>query len=176
MEATIDGMAFRALSYGLYVVTSKGGKKDNGQIANTVFQVTSNPPRMAACINKENLTHACISDCGVFGVSVLEEATPLPFIGRFGFKSGRETDKLEGVETMEGPSGCPLVTEHAVAVMEIRVVDRVDSGTHSLFIGEVTFAKVLSRKPPLTYAAYHEKKRGKTPPKAPTYQGNDSPE
>ena len=77
MENTIDGKAFRALSYGLYVVTSVCDKKANGQIANTVFQVTSNPPQMAVCINKDNLTHACIEKSGVFGVSVLDEAAPL---------------------------------------------------------------------------------------------------
>ncbi len=172
MENTIDGKAFRALSYGLYVVTSVCDKKANGQIANTVFQVTSTPPRMAVCINKDNLTHACIEKSGVFGVSVLDEDVPLPFIGRFGFKSGRETDKLDGVEIEKGPSNCPLVTEHAVAVMEAKVVERMDVGTHTLFFGDVTYARVLSRKTPLTYAAYHEKKRGKTPPKAPTYQAD----
>jgi len=69
-----------------------------------------------------------------------------------------------------GPSKCPLVTEHAVSVMEAKVVEKMDTGTHTLFIGEVTHAQVLNKKAPLTYAAYHEKKRGKTPPKAPTFQ------
>ncbi len=170
MGNDIDGKAFRAMSYGLYVVTSVCQEKANGQIANTVFQVTSNPPRVAVCINKENLTHACIVKSGVFGISVLEEDTPLTFIGRFGFKSGRESDKLEGVASVTGPSKCPLVTEHAVSVMEAKVVEKMDTGTHTLFIGEVTHAQVLNKKAPLTYAAYHEKKRGKTPPKAPTFQ------
>jgi len=170
MGETIDVKAFRAVSYGLYVVTSTCGRKGNGQIANTVFQVTSDPPRMAVCINKENLTHACISESGVFGVAVLEENVPLAFIGRFGFKSGRDGDKLEGVETEKGPSGCPLIAEHAVAIMEVRVVNRVDAGTHTLFIGDVTHAQTLNGKKPLTYAAYHEKKQGKIPPRAPTYQ------
>jgi ferric-chelate reductase [NAD(P)H] len=172
METAIDGKAFRALSYGLYVVTSMCDKKANGQIANTVFQVTSDPPRMAVCINKENLTHACILKSGVFGVSVLEEDVPMPFIGRFGFKSGRDGDKLKDLTIEKGPSGCPLVTDHAVAVVEAKVVDQVDAGTHTLFIGEVSSARVLNQKKPLTYAAYHEKKRGKTPPKAPTYQAD----
>ena len=172
MEGTIDGKAFRALSYGLYVVTSVCNKGANGQIANTVFQVTSDPPRMAVCINKENLTHECILKSGVFGISVLEENVPLAFIGRFGFKSGRDEDKLEGVEAVKGQSDCPLIIDHAVAVMEAKVVDRMDAGTHTLFIGDVVYARVLSQKPPLTYAAYHEKKRGKTPPKAPTYQAD----
>ena len=172
MEGTIDGKAFRALSYGLYVVTSVCNKGANGQIANTVFQVTSDPPRMAVCINKENLTHECILKSGVFGISVLEENVPLAFIGRFGFKSGRDEDKLEGVEAVKGQSDCPLIIDHAVAVMEVKVADKMDAGTHTLFIGDVVYARVLNQKTPLTYAAYHEKKRGKTPPKAPTYQAD----
>ncbi len=169
MDERVDPKAFRALSYGLYIVTSVCDVKANGQIANTVFQITSQPPRMAVCINKQNLTHECITKSGVFGVSVLEEATPLPFIGRFGFKSGRDFDKITGIETIAGTSHCPLITEHAIAVMEARVVSQVDAETHTLFIGEVIHAQIISRKPPLTYAVYHEKKRGKTPPKAPTY-------
>jgi ferric-chelate reductase [NAD(P)H] len=172
MQQAIEVKAFRALSYGLYIVTSPCGEKANGQIANSVIQITSEPPRMAVCINRENLTHECISESGVFGVSILEENVPLTFIGRFGFKSGRDGDKLEGVETEKGPSGCPLVTEHAVAIMEARVVTRMDAGTHTLFIGDVTHAQALNQKKPLTYAEYHEKKQGKTPPRAPTYQAD----
>ncbi len=170
MHKNIDLKAFRALSYGLYIVTSVCKEKPNGQVANTVFQVTSSPPRMAVCINKENLTHQCISESGVFAVSVLEDATPLSFIGQFGFKSGREIDKLTGVASLKEATICPLVTEHAVAVFEVRVESQLDVGTHTLFVGKVTRAMPLNQNPPLTYAAYHEKKRGKTPPRAPTYQ------
>lgn len=170
MLETIDLKAFRALSYGLYIVTSFCKEKPNGQIANTVFQVTSDPPRIAVCINKENLTHQCISESGVFAVSVLEDATSLSFIGRFGFKSGRDIDKLIGVTRLKEASACPLVTEHAVSVFEARVLSQLDVGTHTLFVGDVIRAVLLNQNPPLTYAAYHEKKRGKTPPKAPTYQ------
>ncbi len=170
MGEQIDTKAFRSLSYGLYIVTSVCKEKPNGQIANSVFQITSSPPTLAACINKDNLTHQCIQESGMFAVSVLSENVPLPFIGQFGFKSGKEIDKLEGVQCLEASTSCPLVTEHAVAVFEARVTRQVDVGTHTLFIGEVTYARVLSQDPPLTYADYHKKKRGKTPPKAPTYQ------
>ena len=170
MEKTIDTKAFRTLSYGLYIVTSVCKDKANGQIANSVFQVTSSPPTLAVCINKDNLTHHCIRESGVFAVSVLEEETPLKFIGQFGFKSGKEIDKLAGVNCLKGTTDCPLVTEHAVAVFEVKVRQQLDVGTHTLFVGEVTRAKTLNNHSPLTYAAYHVKKRGKTPPKAPTYQ------
>ena len=170
MGKIIDAKAFRALSYGLYIVTSACGEKKNGQIANSVIQATSDPPQIAVCINRENLTHACILESGVFAVSVLEQDTPLPFIGQFGFKSGRDIDKLSGVGCLaEGPD-CPLVTDHAVAVMAAKVVNQLAMRTHTLFVGEVTYAKVLNKEIPLTYAAYHEIKRGKTPEKAPTYQ------
>jgi len=89
--------ALHKIGYGIYVVTSIKGDKLNGQIANTVFQITSQPPTIAVSINKENLTHQFIEESRVFAASVLRQATPLPFIGRFGFKSGRDIDKLDGV-------------------------------------------------------------------------------
>ncbi len=166
----IDNKAFRSLSYGLYIVTSSCEEKANGQIANAVLQITSDPPKIAVCLNKENLTHQCIKESGWFGVSVLSEEVPLPFIGRFGFKSGRDIDKLEGIVCLEEATEIPLITEHATAVFEAEVVSELDVGTHTLFVGKVTKAKSLGGASPLTYADYHKKKRGKTPPKAPTYQ------
>jgi flavin reductase (DIM6/NTAB) family NADH-FMN oxidoreductase RutF len=170
MREAIEAKAFRALSYGLYIVTSVCGEKANGQIANSVIQVTSAPPQIAVCINRENLTHACILESGVFGVSILGENTPLSFIGRFGFKSGRNIDKLSGVDCLVEGHACPLVTENAVAVMTAKVVKQLAISTHTLFVGEVTYAAVLNAELPLSYATYHEIKRGKTPKKAPTYQ------
>jgi ferric-chelate reductase [NAD(P)H] len=166
----IDKKAFRSLSYGLYIVTSSCETKANGQIANAVLQVTSSPPKIAVCLNKDNFTHQCIKESGWFGVSVLSEEVPLPFIGRFGFKSGRDIDKLGGVACLEEKTEVPLVIEHSTAVFEVKVESELDVGTHTLFVGRVTGAKTLDGTPPLTYAAYHEKKRGKTPPKAPTFQ------
>jgi len=90
--------ALQKLSYGLYVVTSKKGDRLNGQVANTVFQITSEPPTIAVSINKNNLTWEFIRESRVFAVSVLCQDTPLSFIGNFGFKSGREIDKLDGIK------------------------------------------------------------------------------
>jgi flavin reductase (DIM6/NTAB) family NADH-FMN oxidoreductase RutF/rubredoxin len=159
------------LTYGLYVVTSCADGKANGQIANTVFQVTADPARVAVSLNKENLTHKYVSRGGVFGVSVLAEETPMTFIGLFGFKSGRGVDKLARVEHKEGASGCPLVTENALAVMEARVVSSLDVGTHTIFVGDVVAGEVLRDGEPLTYAYYRDTKKGKAPKTAPTYHG-----
>ena len=166
----IDTNAFRSLSYGLYLVSSSCRGKTNGQVANAVLQVTSDPPKIAVCLNKENLTHQCVKESGKFGVSVLQDEVPLSFIGRFGFKSGRDSDKLEDVACLKEATEVPLVVEHATTVIEAEVENELDVGTHTIFVGMVTRAVVLNTTPPLTYAAYHEKKRGKTPPKAPTYQ------
>lgn len=162
--------ALYKISYGLYIVSSfnKDGKL-NGQIANTVFQITSSPIRIAVSLNKENLTHAYIKESEVFSVSVLSQDTPLKFIGRFGFKSGREIDKFEGTNLKKGSLGTPIVIDHTVAYLEAKVVDRVDVGTHTIFIGEVVDADVLLEKPPMTYDYYHKVKRGTAPKTAPTY-------
>jgi len=165
----MDTKALYSLSYGLYIVCSKKGNKLNGQIANTVFQVTSEPPTIGVSINKNNLTHEYIEDSGVFSVSILRQETPLKFIGGFGFKSGRDTDKLASVKHKKGSTGAPLVTENTVAVLEAKVVNKVDIGTHTIYVGELAGAEVLSQEPPMTYAHYHEVKRGTTPPTAPSY-------
>jgi flavin reductase (DIM6/NTAB) family NADH-FMN oxidoreductase RutF/rubredoxin len=167
---TLDRNALRQFSYGLYVVTSVAGGRRNGQIANAVMQVTAEPPQLAVALHHANLTHDFIREAGVFSVSVLSEDVPLPFIGRFGFKSGRDGDKFAGLACEAGETGCPLVTDYALAVVECRVVQTLDLGTHTLFVGEVVAARVVREGRPLTYAAYHETKKGKSPPNAPTYQ------
>jgi len=170
VEAELDPRALWSCSYGLYVVTSCYEGRANGQIANTVIQVTAEPPRIAVAISKDNYTHEFISKSGVFAVSVLSVTTPMPFIGRFGFRTGKEFDKLPGIEQEEGVTGCPVVTENAVSVFEGRVRDRVDAGTHTVFIADVVSGRVISEGKPLTYAEYHAMK-GKAPKNAPTYRG-----
>jgi ferric-chelate reductase [NAD(P)H] len=165
----LDRKAFRDLSYGLYIVTSRDGERLNGQIINTAIQVTSDPPRVAVIINKKNLTHGLIAKSGTFAVSVIEEASPMTFIGLFGFRSGRDIDKLAKVQCKEGVTGCPLVTDHALSVIEARVIDQVDLGTHTVFIGDAVYSEVLRSGRPLTYQYYNEKMKGKSPPTAPTY-------
>jgi len=161
--------ALHKISYGLYVVTS--GKRDNcnGQIANTVFQATSEPPTIAVCINKKNFTHEFIQESKVFAVSVLSRNTPLEFIGNFGFKCGRDTNKFEGINYKVGKTGAPIVFDHAIAYFEAKVIKEFDGGTHTIFIGKVVDAEILTDEEPMTYAYYHKIKRGATPKTAPTY-------
>jgi len=165
----MDPRALHKLSYGMYLVCSSNGGKLSGQVANTVFQVTAEPQKIAVCLNKQNLTHEMVSSSNKFSVSVLSAETPMVFIGRFGFKSGRDTDKFKDTQYKTGSGGLPLVTENMVACFELSVVGRADVGTHTLFVGEVTEAEVLSDKEPMTYTYYRECLKGKSPKTAPTY-------
>jgi len=172
----VNVTALHKLTYGLYVVSSRKNDRNNGQIANTVFQVTSEPPTLAVCINKENLTHEFIKESGVFTASVLSRETPLSFIGRFGFKSGRETDKFAGVNYITGQTRAPVVTDQTLAYLEGRVVGEVDVGTHTIFTAQLVEADIIRDGEPMTYAYYHEVKRGAIPKSAPSYieEGKDS--
>jgi ferric-chelate reductase [NAD(P)H] len=170
MSGEIDQKAFRNLSYGLYIVTSKDGDRRSGQIVNTVIQVTSDPPRVAIIINKKNMTHELICKSYVFGVSVLDDTATMKFIGLFGFRSGRNIDKFNNVAFKQAVNGCPLVTEHTLSVLEAEVIDSVALGTHTIFIGDVVNTEVLKTGQPLTYQHYHQVLKGKTPPNAPTFE------
>jgi rubredoxin/flavin reductase (DIM6/NTAB) family NADH-FMN oxidoreductase RutF len=169
----LDLESLFTLSYGLYVVGSRKsgqGGRCNAQISNAVMQVTDSPVRLAVAINGTELTHECIVEAGAFTVTVLSEEAPLEFIGRFGFRSGRDVDKFADLQYQRMPSGCPFPTDHALAVMDLRVVGSLGVGTHTLFVGELEDARLLGRGRPMTYAYYREVLRGKTPPTAPTYR------
>ena len=161
--------ALHKISYGLYVIGSRKGDKLNGQIANTVFQITSEPPTIAVSINKNNLTHEFIKESKVFSASALCQDTPLSFIGHFGFKSGRDVNKLEGINYKIGETGAPIVLDNAVIYLEAKVTQEVDVGTHTIFIGELVDGEVLTEEECMTYAYYHKVKRGTTPKTAPVY-------
>jgi len=161
--------ALHKLSYGMYVVGAHKGQKLNGQIANTVIQITSEPPTLAVSINKNNLTHEYIKASKAFSAAVLCTATPLAYIGGFGFKSGRDVDKTKGVKYKTGQTGSPIFLDHATAYLEAEVTKEVDVGTHTIFIGKVVAAEVLTEDPCMTYEYYHQVKRGTTPKTAPSY-------
>jgi len=165
----MDYEALFKITYGMYVVTSKTDEKKNGQVANVVFQVVAEPPTIAICINKQNLTHDLIQESRVFGVSVLSQDAPLKLIGLFGFRSGRELDKFKDIDHKIGVTGVPLLKDHCIANLEAKVVNVVDVGTHKVFIGEIVSVEVVDDKEPMTYAYYHEIKGGKSPKTAPTY-------
>jgi flavin reductase (DIM6/NTAB) family NADH-FMN oxidoreductase RutF/rubredoxin len=168
--------ALHKISYGLYVISSFDGDKKNGQIANALIQVTSEPQNVAIALNKENLTHSMVEKSRVFSASVLSKNTPFPFIGRFGFKSGRDTDKFEGVNYKKGATGAPIVLDNSIAYLEARVISTLNAGTHTIFVGEVVDCDILSEDEPMTYEYYHTIKGGRSPKTAPTYIKDEKPE
>ncbi|MFV9644707.1 MAG: flavin reductase family protein [Desulfobacterales bacterium] len=167
----MDLKALYNISYGIYVVSSKKEDRINGQIANTVFQITSKPPTIAVSINKENLTYSFILESKLFTVSILSTETPMEFIGLFGFRSGREIDKFESIDYQVGVTGAPIVLENSIGYIETEVINILDVGTHVVFAGKVVDAQILKDGEPMIYAYYHKVKGGKAPKAAPTYIG-----
>ena len=160
------------LSYGMCIVSSKMGVDFNGCIVNTVFQVTPEPPMVAVSINRENLTHEYIAESGVFTISILAEVAPMEFIGRFGFKSGRDMDKFQDVNYKTGIVGAPIILDNTVGFLEAEVTGVIDVKTHTLFIGRITACETIDgAKIPMTYCYYRDVKGGRTPRTAATYIG-----
>ncbi|MGN0801116.1 MAG: flavin reductase [Candidatus Faecivicinus sp.] len=155
-EKKIEQNAMFKLSYGLFVLTAKDGK-DNGCIINTVTQITDTPKRISIAVNKANHTHDQILRTGAFNVSVLSTDATFPLFERFGFQSGRDVDKFEGFEAVSrSENGLYYVTEAANAFISGKVVQALDYGTHTVFIADVTEAKLLSNASSLTYAYYFD--------------------
>ncbi|OFX20188.1 MAG: hypothetical protein A2041_09265 [Bacteroidetes bacterium GWA2_31_9b] len=158
------------VTYGLYIVCSGNETKGNGYISNTFFQVTSEPPKFALCCNKNNFTSEIIEKHGFFSVSVLHQKANSEIFGRFGYKSGRDFNKMEGMLIKYGISGIPIVLNESIAYLECKVVQKFDVGTHWLFIGELIDAQVLDEtNDPMTYAYFHQVRKGVAPKNAPTY-------
>lgn len=158
------------VSYGLYIVSSGDNIKGNGFISNTVFQVTAEPPRFAACCNKSNFTSEMIKNSEVFSVSVLGIDTAPQIFGTFGYKSGRDVDKMAGLKIKYGQTGVPIVLDSTVAALEFKLVDTFDVGTHLMFIGELVDAEIFDDTvEPITYQYYRKVKNGIAPKNAPTY-------
>lgn len=144
------------VSYGLYVLTAKE-EKDNGCIINTVMQVTAMPNQIAVGVNKQNYTHDIILHTGVFNISVLSEDVPFGVFQNFGFQSGKDIEKFASFhETSRAENGVLYLTAYTNSVISAKVVDKVDYGTHTLFIAEVTEAKGLTEVPSVTYQYYFE--------------------
>lgn len=165
----MDAKIFHKVSYGLYVIGSTKDGAFNGQVANTFFQISAEPATVAISINKNNLTNEFIKASKVFSVSILPKSVPINFIGHFGFKSGRDMDKYQSLSYKKGVTGAPVLLENTVGYLEAEVISSLDVETHTIFIGKVIEAEVLSQEDPMTYAYYHQVKRGSVPPAAPTY-------
>ena len=151
-----DLTALFKIGYGLYVVTSNDGKKDNGLIVNTVTQVTNTPNRVAVCINKQNYSHHVIQQTGVMNVNCLSTEAPFSVFEDFGFRSGRTVNKFEGWDILYSDNGLPFLPRYINAFMSLKVEQYVDLDTHGMFICQVTEARVLSDKPTMTYTYYQE--------------------
>ena len=151
-----DMKALFKIGYGLYVVTSNDGKKDNGLIVNTVTQLTDNPFRVAVNINKANYSHDVIKQTGIMNVNCLSVEAPFKIFERFGFQSGRDADKFEGCSPLRSDNGLVFLPRYINAVFSLKVEQYVDLGTHGMFICSVTEARVISNKETMTYNYYQQ--------------------
>lgn len=146
------------ISYGLYVVSSINDGKINGQICNTLFQITSNPPRLAIGINQKNLTHEFIEKSEVFAASILGRKEHR-IVRRFGYRSGRDFDKFKGIPIKLGRTCCPIY-ENAIGYLECKLIKdmTVDAGTHSIFVGDIIGGAMFKDEEPITYMHYYKTK------------------
>ena len=150
-----DLKALFNIGYGLYVVTSNDGTKDNGLIVNTVSQVTDTPNRVAVTINKKNYSHHVIKQTGVMNVNCLDVSAPFELIKNFGFQSGRTADKFQGFEELRSDNGLRFLPRHINSFMSLQVESYVDLGTHGMFICAVTEARVMGNTETMSYNYYY---------------------
>lgn len=153
----VDRKSLNALSYGLFVLSSKDGEKDNACIINTSMQICDNPATIVVSVNKSNLTHDMIMKTGKFNISILTTDTPFEIFERFGFASGRDKDKFEGFEfTSRTENGILYLNKYSNSVISGTVENTIDCGTHTIFYAKISEAKVLSETPSVTYSYYYE--------------------
>lgn len=165
----MDPRALYKFSSGLYVVAASHGEDVGACLINTGMQLTAEPLQVQVVINKENHTESVVRDAGSFSLAVVSEKADMMFVGRFGFRSSLDYDKFADIPCEHTSLGDPYTTECVCAVLGCKVVQTLDVGTHTLFVGEVVDANVLSDDAPMTYAYYHTVLKGKTPPKASSY-------
>lgn len=156
-----DLTALFNIGYGLYVVTSHDGTRDNGLIVNTVTQVTNTPNRIAVCINKANYSHHVILKTGVMNVNCLDTTAPFALFQRFGFQSGRTADKFDGFSPLHSQNGLAFLPRHINSFMSLKVERYVDMDTHGMFICTVTEARVMNKNETMTYSYYQSQVKPK---------------
>lgn len=167
----MDKKVLYDLSYGVYLTTTMDGERPTGCVTNSVMQITSAPMSIAVSVNHENYTNSCMKKCGKFAVSILAQDSDPALIGTFGFQSGRDVDKFETVAcTMV--EGVPVVND-AMGAIVCRIIDTMETATHTVFLGEVIDACSLHPGTAMTYAYYHDVIKGKSPKHAPTYQAEE---
>lgn len=161
----IDPQTFIKVPYGLYLLTSKDGEKDNGCIINTTVQITINPNRVMVAVNKQNYTHDMILKSGMLGISILTEETPFSLLERFGFQSGQDVNKFEDFNSVKRSQlGVLGLTQYSNAFISGKIIAAHDYGTHTVFVAEVVEAEVLSAANSLTYSYYYEHIKPKPQP------------
>ncbi len=163
----MDMTALFNLSYGVYAVTTWAKGNPTGCIANSAMQITSKPATVAVSINHDNYTNECIKDTGVFALNVLSENVDPLVIGTFGFRNGKDYNKFEGIEPIV--KGYLPVLPQAMSYVTCKVINTMETDTHTVFLGEVTDAGNLKKETPMTYKYYHEVVKGTSPKNAPTY-------
>ena len=168
----MDKSALTKLNYGLYIVSTGYNDKFSACIVNTVTQITAEEkPKLIVAINKDNYTCEIAKKSGKMNISIMSQYTDMLFIGKFGFRTSKEYNKLENTKYKKGANGIPVITENVIGYMETKIIDVKDCNTHELFVLELEEAQILNEEEPLTYSYYHKVIKGKTPPKASTYIG-----
>lgn len=163
----MNNKVLRQLSYGVYAVSTLDNNRPTGCIANSIMQITSSPATVAVSINHNNYTNKCIKDKKKFSVSILSEKTSQELIGKFGFRSGKDINKFEGVD-YSIKSEMPVLNESCGYIV-CKVVNTMETDTHTIFLGEILDGDELQNNNPMTYAYYHNVVKGKSPKAAPTY-------
>lgn len=170
-ESKIDTKALFCIGYGLYVVTSNDGKKDNGLIVNTVMQVASNPEKIAVTISKANYSHDVIRKNGIMNVNCLSTEAPFKVFEAFGFVSGRDKDKFADCSPNRSDNGLVVLPHYINSFMSLEVLQYIDLGSHGMFICSITEAEVISDEETMTYSYYHKNVKPKSAPKAEEKKG-----
>ncbi|MCI9201124.1 MAG: flavin reductase [Lachnospiraceae bacterium] len=164
----MDINIFRKMSYGVYIVSSLDGERPTGCIANSIMQITSSPATVAVSVNHDNYTNGCIEKTGKFAFSIMAEDSDAGLIGNFGFRSGKDVDKFEHVD-YEMVQGIPVV-KYTCGYVVCKVINKMETATHTVFLGEVIDAGSYNGMgDAMTYAYYHNVVKGKSPKNAPTY-------
>jgi len=158
---------FHKLSYGVYIVSTWDNGRPTGCTANSAMQITSSPATIAISINHNNYTNKCIQETGRFAVSILAEDSAPSIIGTFGFRSGKDFDKFAEVE-YSVKDYMPVVNDSCGYIV-CEVIDKMETATHTVFLGEVKGAELFGNRDAMTYAYYHKVIKGKSPKNAPTY-------
>jgi flavin reductase (DIM6/NTAB) family NADH-FMN oxidoreductase RutF/rubredoxin len=166
--------AFRKITYGVYIVSAWDNGRPTGCTANSIMQITSEPATIAISINHDNYTRQCIEDTGRFAISVLAEDSESSIIGTFGFQSGKDKDKFESIR-YEVRGNMPVIAD-ACAYVNCEVINRMETDTHTVYLGKVLDTDILGDREPMTYAYYHKVIKGTSPKNAPTYIANEAEE